>query len=198
MQSITEETINEWYRQENENYREWSSRQGIYVPSIENNVKKARKQIINDHLNEVKTVWDGEKKRFENYQKFRLAEEYEKLMKHWETISLLYRNKKDYLGYAKMPNFEDTPDDLLEELKGSHHRGVSLKAIEHAARRVSLINLECKDEEILNKRKQGFTVTGLSQTTLFKYLSEGRNFIEHNRIQLSNQTTPPDIKQLTE
>jgi hypothetical protein len=154
MQSITEETINEWYRQENENYREWESRQGNYVPSVENNVKRVRSNIINEYANEVKTVWDSEKRRIENYQKFRLAEEYEKLIKHWETISLLYRNRKDYLGYAKMPNFEDTPDDLLEELQGSHHRGISLKALEHAARRVRLINLECQDEEILKKKKR--------------------------------------------
>lgn len=195
MRSITDETINEWYRQQNEDYREYCSRRGIIVPSNESNVKKVRQKIIKEHGNEVQNIWEGEKKRFENYQKTRFAEEYQKLYSHWDTISLLYRNKKDFLGYAKMKGFEDTPDDLLEELKGSHHRGVSLKALEHAARRVNLINPDCEDEKILEKRRSGIQASGFSETTLHKYNDEGKKIIENFK---SQQITPPKAKQLTE
>ncbi len=198
MQSITEETINEWYRQENEFYREYNSRQGVFVPSNEPQVKKNRQNIIKDYSNEVKNIWDGEKKRFENYQKMKFAEEYEILKKHWETISLLYRAKKDFEGYAKMPGFEDTPDDLLSELKGSHHRGCSLKALEHAARRIGLVNLDNKNEEILNMRKNGIQVSGFSESTLFKYYEEGKDIIKFLKTQQVIENTPPETKQLTE
>jgi hypothetical protein len=178
MQSITDETINEWYRQENESYREYCARQGEFVPSNEPTVKKVRQNIIKEYSNEVKNIWEGEKKRFDNYQKIKLAEEYEKLKRHWDTISFLFRGKKDWLGYAKMDGFEDTPDDLLDEMKGSHHRGMSLKALEHAARRVSLLNIDTDEKEILEKRKSCIKASGFSETTLYKYCDEGTKIIE--------------------
>jgi hypothetical protein len=198
MQSITEETINEWYRQENESYREYRARLGELVPSNEPVVKKVRQNIIKEYSNEVKNIWEGEKKRFENYQKVRFTEEYEKLKNHWDTISFLYRGKKNWLGYAKMDGFEDTPDDLLEEMKGSHHRGMSLKALEHAARRTGLINIDTNEEEILEKRKLGAKASGFSETTLYKYYDEGKKIIEMLKFHQAIETTPPDVKQLAE
>lgn len=198
MRTITDETINEWYRQENERYREYCCRRGEVIPSNETVVKKIRQNIIKDYGNEVKSIWDGEKKRFEDYQKLRLAEEYEKLYEHWETISLLYRNKKDFLGYAKRPGFEDTPDDLLDELKNSHHRGISLKALEHAARKVRLLNLDTTDEKILEKRKNGIQASGFSDTTLYKYRDEGKIILEKIKSQQAIETTPQEVKQLAQ
>ncbi|MGI8542152.1 MAG: hypothetical protein ACR2MD_01575 [Aridibacter sp.] len=198
MHSITDETINEWYRQENEHFRQYRASQGDFIPSNEPVVRKVRQNIIKDYGNEVKGVWEGEKKRFENYQKMRFAEEYEKLYEHWDTISLLYRSKKDFLGYAKRNGFEDTPDDLLEKLKGSHHRGMSLKALEHSARRIGLINSDNEDDEILEKRRTGINASGFSETTLFKYLEEGKKIIETQQSHRLAETTPPDVKQLTE
>ena len=135
MQSITEETINEWYRQENEEYREYQSRQGIYVPNNQANINQVRQNIVTEYKKDIFKVWKIEKQRFENYKKMKFAEEYEKLKNHWETISLIYRSGKEYLRFSKMSGYEDTPDDLLDALKGSHHRGISQKALEHAARR---------------------------------------------------------------
>jgi len=89
-----------------------------------------------------------------------------------------------------MPGFEDTPDDLLDELKGSHHRGISHKALEHAARRVALVNPDCKDERILEKRKAGIEASGFSETTLFKYLDEGKKVIEMVNQQRELEATP--------
>ena len=198
MQSITDETINEWYRQENEQYREYQGRQGIYVPTNEPIVMKSRQNIFNEHNKDIKNIWGEEKKRFENYQKLRFAEEYEKLYKHWDTISLLYRSNKDFLGYAKMEGFQDTPDDLLDSLKGSHHRGISLKALEHAARRVDIMNLENDKEEILEMRKNGIRASGFSETTLHKYLEEGKAIIEIHKSPQLSQGTPPEVKQLAE
>lgn len=198
MNAITDETINEWYRQENERFREYCASQGEFIPSNEPLVKKVRQNIIKDYGNEVKNIWEGEKKRFENYQKLRFAEEYEKLYEHWDTISVLYRSKKDFLGYAKRDGFEDTPDDLLEQLKGSHHRGISLKALEHTARRIGLVNSDNADEEILEKRRSGINASGFSETTLFKYLEEGKKIIEIQQSNRLAETTPPDVKQLTE
>ncbi len=198
MHAITDETINEWYRQENESFREYRASQGEFIPSNEPAAKKVRQNIIKDYGNEVKNIWEGEKKRFENYQKLRFAEEYEKLYEHWDTISLLYRSKKDFLGYAKRDGFEDTPDDLLDEMKGSHHRGISLKALEHAARRVSLINPDTVDEEILEKRKNGIQASGFSEATLYKYNDEGKKILEMLKSQQIIEATPPDTKQLKE
>lgn len=198
MHSITDETINEWYRQENESYREDCARQGEFIPSNEPLVKKSRQNIIKEYGNEIKSIWEGEKKRFENYQKVKFTEEYEKLKNHWDTISFLYRGKKDWLGYAKMDGFQDTPDDLLEEMKGSHHRGMSLKALEHAARKVGLINLDSIDEQILEKRKNGIHASGFSEPTLYKYLENGKKIIETVKEQQLLENTLPEPKQLAE
>lgn len=198
MHSITDETINEWYRQENERYREYRALKGEFVPSNDPVVKRARQNIIKEYSNEVKNIWEGEKKRFENYQKVRFTEEYEKLKNHWDTISFLYRNKKDWSGYAKMDGFQDTPDDLLEEMKGSHHRGMSLKALEHAARRTGLINSDCTDEQVLEKRKNGIHASGFSEPTLYKYLEEGKKTIKTVKEQQLLENTLSKTKQLGE
>lgn len=190
MGSITNETINEWHRQQNERYRAHSGRSGMIIPSHEPVTKKIRDDIIKDYSNEVKNIWEREKKGFENFQKRRFAEEYEKLYEHWGTISLLYRIKKDFLGYAKRKGFEDTPDDLLEELKGSHHRGISRKALEHAARRVLLVNLNTEDPEIIEKRKNGIKASGFSDTTLYKYYDEGKKFPQYKRLHETDEITP--------
>jgi hypothetical protein len=196
--SMTDETINEWYRQENESFREYYSRQGIIVPDNEPNIKKVQKNIFDDHSREVSSVWERFRKNNENFQKMRFAEEYEQLKAHWDTISFLYRGKKDWLGYAKMDGFQDTPDDLLDEMKGSHHRGMSLKALEHAARRAGLINLNCKDEEILAKRKNNIQASGFAENTLYKYLGEGRTTMETVEKQRQLDTTLSNKEELME
>jgi len=196
--SITDETINEWYRQQNENNREYYSRQGVIVPDNEPNIKKVQKEIFNDHNKQVSSVWERYRKNNENFQKMRFAEQYDKLKKHWDTISFLYRRKMDWLGYAKMDGFQDTPDDLLEEMKGSHHRGMSLKALEHAARKVGLINLDSIDEQILEKRKNGIHASGFSEPTLYKYLEDGKKIIETVKEQQLLENTLPEPKQLAE
>lgn len=196
MGSMTDETINEWYRQENENFREYYSRQGVVVPDNQTNIKKVRQNISNDYKKQVSTVWERQRKNNENFQKMRFAEEYEKLYEHWDTISLLFRKKKDWLGYAKREGFEDTPDDLLEELKGSHHRGMSLKALEHAARTVGLINLDIEDEQILEHRRNGIQASGFSENTLYKYLEEGKKFLEIVESQKMLENTLPKTEKL--
>jgi len=196
MQTITEETINEWYRQEFERLREYNARQGIFMSDMAPQVKKVRQGILQDYKKEVGNVWRGEKQRFEGYQKMRLAEEYEKLYKHWDTISFLYRSKKEWTEYATMPGYEDTPVDLLDDLKGSHHRGMSLKALEHAARRVGMINLDCIDTEVLEKRKAGNQASGYSETALYKYLDDGKKILANLRTQKAIGSTPQGPKTL--
>jgi hypothetical protein len=196
MHAITDETINEWYRQEAESYRQYFARKGTVVPSNESEIKRVRGVLNREYVKEVENIWSNERKRFENYQKFRFAEEYDRLRGHWDTLSLLYRSKKDWQGYAHRPGFEDTPNDLLEEMKGSHHRGMSLKALEHAARKVELINMDCKDPNILEKRKNGIHASGFADTTLYKYLEEGRKVRDfvNSRRQLENPPSePPEL-----
>lgn len=171
---------------------------GVFIPSNKSIVKKVRQNIINGYKKDITNVWERERKNFDNYRNLKFAEEYEKLYKHWDTISLLYRSNKDFLGYAKMEGFQDTPDDLLDELKGSHHRGMSLKALEHAARRVGLMNLENQDESILEKRKNGIKASGFSETALYKHLEEGEKMVEMWENQQSLDSTPPEPAQLAE
>ena len=97
-----------------------------------------------------------------------------------------------------MTGFEDTPDDLLEDLKGSHHRGMSLKALEHAARRVGIINPDCNDRAILEKRSSGIQATGYSDTALYKYLDGGRKVLKSMKVQRTLASTPQEQKQLAE
>lgn len=198
LNSITSETINEWYRQEHQHFRAYYSQQGIVTTDNETFYKEIRNKIINDHSKEVKGVWEREQKNFENYQKMRFAEEYEKLSEHWDTISILYRRKRDWLGYAKRDGFQDTPDDLLDEMKGSHHRGMSLKALEHSARRVGLVNLNNQDDKVMEKRRNGIQASGFSETTFYKYLEEGRRIIELIKTQQVIENTPPEIRKLAE
>ncbi len=198
LKSITSETINEWYRQEHQHFRAYYSQQGIVITDDEIFYKEIRNKIINDHSKEVKGVWEREQKNFENYQKMRFAEEYKKLSEHWDTISILYRRKRDWLGYAKRDGFQDTPDDLLEEMKGSHHRGMSLKALEHSARRVGLVNLDDRNEETVEKRRNGIQASGFSETTLYKYLEAGRKIIGLITTQQVTGNTPPEIRKLAE
>lgn len=181
MTFVTEETINEWYRQEHEIYREGMARMGQPVPNLEPKIQGARRDILLSYRSEVGAVWKEEKRRWERYQKTRLAEEYDKLLPHWSVLSLLFRRKGDWRAYAKIEGFEDTPDDLLDDLKGSHHRGISLKALEHAARRVHLINPDSTDEKVLSRRSAGFFATGFADSVLYKYLDEGRELIAAGR-----------------
>ncbi len=75
---------------------------------------------------------------------------------------------------------------------------MSLKALEHAARRIGLINIDADDEEILEKRRSGIKASGYSETTLYKYYDEGKKIIEIQKSQQPIETTPPDVKQLPE
>lgn len=81
--SMTDETISEWYRQQNEDFREYYSRQGVIVPDNQPNIKKVQKEIFNDHNKQVSGVWERYRKNNENFQKMRFAEQYEKLKEHF-------------------------------------------------------------------------------------------------------------------
>jgi hypothetical protein len=73
---------------------------------------------------------------------------------------------------------------------------MSLKALEHAARRVELINMDCKDSNILEKRKNGIHASGFADTTLYKYLEEGkkvRDFVNSRRQLESPLSEPPQL-----
>jgi hypothetical protein len=55
---------------------------------------------------------------------------------------------------------------------------ISELALEHAARRVSLIKKRSVSESVLKQRKKGVMATGYTGSQLFKFLKEGRKFIK--------------------
>jgi hypothetical protein len=55
---------------------------------------------------------------------------------------------------------------------------ISELALEHAARRVSLIKKHSVSESVLKQRKKGVTVTGYTGSQLFNFLKEGRKLIK--------------------
>jgi 1,2-phenylacetyl-CoA epoxidase catalytic subunit len=197
MHAITDETINEWYRQENKFLQEFYAKQGETYPSW--GISKFRNEMIKDHTNEIKDIWKNEGERFKKFQLMMFAKEYDdNLFNHWDTISLLYRNDKDWQAFAKLPGFEDTPEDLLSKLKGSAHKAIAKKALEHAARRANLLNVKCKKNNILEKRKKGIPASGYSETQLYKFLVEGRNIVKMIKDREAINSTPQEMKKLAE
>jgi hypothetical protein len=91
----------------------------------------------------------------------------------------------EWKEYAKAGSFHDTPDDLLAKLGNIDRRDdktsesrVSGLALEHAARRVSLIKKRVS-ESVLGRRKKGIKVTGYSHAKLFEFLKHGRELKAH-------------------
>jgi len=105
MTSITEETINEWYRQENERFREYYCLKGVIVPNNEPNILKVRQGLINDYKKDVNAVWERLRKNDNGFQKMRFAEQYQIVFKHWDTISLLFQEQEGLAGLCENAGF---------------------------------------------------------------------------------------------
>ncbi len=154
MQSITDETIIEWHRQKEDKQRELYAKMGKAFPI--NKIKNSKREVLAAHSRDVEEIWRFEESIPRKIKEIKLAEEYDGcLYEHWDTISHLYRARKDWKGYSTRPGFEDTPDDLLLMMKRSAHKTASHKALEHSARRVNLIRVDSPDKNVIEKRENG-------------------------------------------
>jgi len=183
MDSFTMEVIAEWRRQKRQNTVHYHAERGNIL-----NLQKETglENAVQGYAKNVLRLWKYQGQTYENWQKIRLAEEYDEggIYKHWKRLSKLVSEDEDWQEYAKAGKFGDTPDDLLDKLKDLDRRNkvttehrVSELAIEHAARRATLIKKTSVSNSILERRKKGVKVTGYSSGQLFEYLKEGRNLV---------------------
>ena len=178
MASFTSEVIAQWHIQTRQNVIQEQAERGYLMPrqkdtSIERAVKDYTKMIFQ--------LWKYQGQTQQSWRKIRLAEEYETIHRHWKRLSKMCSDI-EWREYAKIPKFEDTPDDLLDKLMDIDRRDakttdtrVSELAIEHAARRVSLIKNYGVHESVINRRRRGIKISGYSSGQLFEFLRQGRD-----------------------
>lgn len=177
MDSFTEEVIEQWRRQKSQDGMRHNAEQGI--PPVRYKEKFLEK-TVEYYAKQVLNLWKFQGQTRENWRKINLAIEYEAIYKHWRRLGNL-SSDDDWRFYAKVEKFKDTPDDLLDKLANTDRfneeevkRKISELALEHAARRVSLIKKDGVGESIYKKRRDGIKVTGYSIQQLFNFLKEGR------------------------
>jgi hypothetical protein len=172
MESVTWEVILQWRFQNGQNAIHYHAERGESLPRQKHPLGLA----IKDYTKKVVELWKYQGQSIDNWRKLRLAEEYEKILRHWKLLS----REDNWREYAKAGKFQDTPDDLLRNLGDIDRRDnrttefrISELALEHAARRVGLIK-HSVNESIMNRRKKGLKVTGYSSGQLFEFLKQGR------------------------
>lgn len=178
MDSFTSEVIAQWQNQRNQSFLLYQAEVGNPVAP---NKDTLLDQIVKDYSRKVMRLWKYQGQTPDNWRKVRLAEEYERIYGHWKRLSKMVGEGEEWKEYAKAGSYHDTPDDLLAKLGSIDRRDdktseskVSELAIEHSARRVSLIKKRV-NESILGKRKKGIKVTGYSHAKLFEFLKRGRD-----------------------
>lgn len=182
MSSLTDETINEWYRQRQENMTFFYSKDGIQLPKPKVTVRQIRSNILRDYGKEIMKVWENEEKNSLKWQKLRFAEEYEKIYPHWKMLNKICRDFPNWRDYAKTGEFNETPDDLLNKLEDTEPNRLSELALEHAARKINLIKIHNVSETDLELRKNGILVSGYTSTQLFNFLNEGKQISAQMKI----------------
>ena len=177
MASFISEVMAQWHVQTRQNAIQDQAERGYIAPrqkdtSIEKTIKNYTKAVLQ--------LWKYQGQTQQNWRKIQLAEEYEAIHRHWKRLSKMCGDV-DWREYAKIQRFQDTPDDLLDKLmdidrrdnKATENR-VSELAIEHAARRVSLIKNQGVHESVINRRRRGIKISGYSSGQLFEFLRLGR------------------------
>lgn len=179
--SFTAEVIAQWHLQDRKNLLHYLAASGDSVPRQKDT---SLADTVEAYAQEVVKLWEYLGQTYENWQKIRFAEAYEGILKHWKLLGKMVGDD-DWREYAKAgKKFQDTPDDLLDKLIDIDRRDyrtaelrLSELAIEHAARRVSLIKKHGVSVSILNQRKKGVKATGYSIGQLFEFLRQGRELM---------------------
>lgn len=199
MHSFTEEVIAQWHINNDKNILHYYAERGDQLPYRKN---PSLEKAIKDYSKSVSQFWKFQGQTYDNWQKIRLAEEYEVISKHWKWLSKMSHEDLDWRDYATTKKFQDTPDDLLDKLanadrldSNSVENKVSELALEHAARRVRLIKRRGASESVNNQRKKGIKVTGYTSTQLFYFLKEGRELLEQSKAteKALTQESPPNL-----
>jgi hypothetical protein len=179
--SFVEETIAEWHYLNRKRLLRLYSEKGNKIDRVKDSTLKS---CIDDYSKKLLQLWEYQGQTEENYLKIRLAEEYDGgIYDHWNFLGSVV-SKHNWRIYSKPEPFEDTPDDLLEQLENridrrneeTTKRKLSELAIEHAARRVGLVKVYTS-KTVYEKRKAGVNVTDYDSGTLFGFLKEGRDLI---------------------
>ncbi len=179
MGNFTYEVIAQWRTQNRQDVIQYHAEQGNI---LERRKDSTLENLLKIYTKDVLQLWKYQGQTRENWRKLVLSEEYGPILKHWKRLSKMMSEDEDWQEYVKAGKFHDTPDDLLKKLADIDRRDaqtIDLKmselAIEHAARRVSLIKKAGLSDSILERRKKGIKVSGYSSGQLFEYLKEGRD-----------------------
>ncbi len=201
MNSFTSEVIAQWRIENRQKLIQYQAERGDKIELFKD---PTLEKLLKDYTNEVLQLWKYQGQTLENFRKFRLAEEYDAIYKHWKLISKVAGEDFDWRIYAKAQKFQDTPDDLLDKLENTDRvdkkaveNRISELALEHAARRVGLIKKRGVSESIIGLRKKGVRASGYTSAQLFSFLKEGRVLRERwkaNQEALAQGETPKSLE----
>lgn len=153
---------------------------------------KSLKETLENHSKDLNSFWKGQAEIYQSWQQlYRFAETYPVTYKHWKSLSSLARENENWRQYAKAGDFQDTPDDLLDRLQNKIDRldskaadtRLSHLALEHAGRRVGLINTRRFTDAAIKRRKGGIKVTGYTNSQLFNLLEKGQETLKSLRVE---------------
>ena len=182
MGDLGDETWHDWAARqcaiEEKEFRE----QGIEVAY---KISEVRKNLLQAQQKQIRELWEwtkgGSDKEYDPSveQKRLFALEYPSILDHWEDINRWCRreDRPNWREHAKVKPFEDTPDDLLDKVEDTSPDRMSDLALEHAARRVGLHKPRVATAA-MDETKHG---SGLSRSTLYRILSEGRKILSLNQ-----------------
>jgi hypothetical protein len=176
-----------------ETWHDWAGRQCAFEEKqyraqgvkFNYNISGTRTQFLQTQQKQIRELWEWTKGGSEREydppveQKKQFALEYPTISKHWEDINRWCRreDRPNWREHAKVTPFEDTPDFLLDRLEDSDPESLSTLALEHAARRVGI----CKPRTTTAERDETTPGSGLSRSTLYRILGEGKKAISLNQ-----------------
>lgn len=187
MEFLEEAAQHDWASQLCKNEERYFRTQGKSVHY--DKITEVRKELFQREATELRKIWGWGKGGSESQgtisdeQKIKLAQEYPAIFAHWSTLMKLFRERlnRTWRGYAKTPDFFDTPDDLLDQLESlSSTSKVSHLAIEHAGRRVGIYKESQLKPSDVSLRQQGIRATGYSHSRLETFRGEGESLLSQS------------------
>jgi hypothetical protein len=176
MGDLGDETWHDWAGRQCALEEKHNRAQGLRV---DYKISATRKQLLQGQQKQIRELWEwtkgGSDREYDPpaEQKRLFAFNYPTILQHWEDVNRWCRrdDRPNWRELAKAKPFEDTPNELLDRLEDSSPEGISSLALEHTARRVGM------------RRPGSANVTedpmaqasGLSRSTLYRILGEGKN-----------------------
>ena len=160
--------------------REEHSFRGVDFPTIDFNL--FRQRFVRETVTKIRDFMNddnGFERHLLKLKKKNLAVIYKTTYDHWESMHSLQLKGMNWRRYVQSGDMTDITDDLVEEFE----RDVAIGdiAIEHAARRVELLNTIRLASKTLELRSRGIKCSGYSRSKLFQFKREGEELLREEQ-----------------